>query len=183
MEGRRIFLFATRDDLIELFETADPGARWKYVDGSPLWREQRPRQTWESLGQVRSLGESRGGKFDRPQIIVMNRRTKPRERTWLVHGKRRRWGIDFNPRWALMHPPGVFEQERVVMGGTISTLRATPAAERIVRDLRNALRRMKWARTNLFWFGPYAAELARRGWRCTEDVQSPANYDVAPPKA
>ncbi|MFT3684377.1 MAG: hypothetical protein QM783_05520 [Phycisphaerales bacterium] len=91
------------------------------------------------------------------------------------------WAMDqlANPSSVVVRLSGAFEPRRALITGEVSSAYGDGVAMAVGRCFQAAARRM-WTRSVVFW-GVEALSLARQGWRATQDVQSPVEYDLQVP--
>lgn len=89
------------------------------------------------------------------------------------------WSVsqERNPRSVWLWSPGIHAQSKSLIAGQAATINAMPESLQILRAMRIGLSR-SFRKEHRYLFGQEAWLLAKHGWRCTHDIESPAKYDV-----
>jgi len=169
--------FATLDDLLPVFERAEGKLDLSYtLAGLGKSPHVTTSQAGVSLPSLRLPAESSA--TDCATYLVMPRGLPVNVRPISQRAGGILYAVDqlVNPDSITLTHGGLFAPE-VLISGRIATVSNTPSAKAIQSAFSNAIGKL-FTRINAFWVGPLAAEMLARGFRLTQAVQSPLEYDL-----
>jgi hypothetical protein len=177
MSKQRHF-FATKEDLLPVFDTFEATQAVKYVLAGLL---PAPELTTYSAGcHIATLGLSA------PNANAINGysylASRPTERIEVRACRQNDDGVSYavdqllNPRTIVfMH--GAFVGTDILLYGRVGTVSDDPVAVQLYRRFSSCLTK-KFKRIRTFWVGPHASALHADGCRLTIGVDSPREFDL-----
>jgi hypothetical protein len=177
MTGKRVFFFATEQDLQQLITAFEAKARCQYYEEGSF--ENDIVVSYKSLLDVPRLGTVQHGDWNHAtRLLVL-----PKNVSLVVRPcPQRRGGMRYiidsaeNPRSFTLTLGGVFQPGVLVASGAI-----TSATDEAALGLFGCLARLvkKQPRTGVFYLGQQASGYFEQGWRLITNAQSPPEYDLA----
>lgn len=175
---RCIFFFATRDDLLPVFEAVEGEAPLQYVrTGNELSPDF---ETFHRGADITNLGKAdHDSASSCEQFLVTLTDVSIRIRQITGIGGIPRYCMDqeINPDTVRLIPAGIWGGDFLFRGG-VDTISKSAIAQGLMKRFYAAIRK-RFTKVSAFWVGPEALALLRAGKRLTDAAQCPREFDLA----
>jgi hypothetical protein len=176
--SQAIYFFSTRADLVSVLQLAESKRSLKYALAG-MFLEPDIRYFCSGI-QIEGLGSAKkGDQIHENKYLVID----SNEEIAVREVPQRRGGIKYaidqqiNPASIAFVPGGIF-QENFVIQGELSTCTDDPVSKELLRLFATEIQR-QFVKIQEFYVGKEAAALLDRGYRLTQSVHAPLEYDLA----
>ncbi len=179
---KHILFFALKEDLLPVLELVDSKGPLKYTPtGNYLKSEiEEGMRVFDTGAEIPSLGKaSADSTVGCDTFLVCERATPINLRTAGRNGERVCVDQLINPDSVGFTPGGLWNED-VVLYGRIATASESQVSQALMKRFQVAIRKT-FARVQYYYVGPKALALLEGGKRLTAAVQSPREFDLAPP--
>ncbi|MCL9841436.1 hypothetical protein PP715_23445 [Ralstonia solanacearum] len=184
---KRIFLFATKNDILSITDEVEGKGSVKYLlahhNLHPKYGSVAP--VYQTARNIPELGIAAGtqtGRCERYLVVETSTEVVPMSR---FIGENLPQGGELitayeagNCRECVEFNAGGFWEGKVLINGLIQTWSDDPAAQRLMRRYTSAIKKLFDKKVNAYWIGPEAYEFLKNGGRLTLNVQADPSFDL-----
>jgi hypothetical protein len=171
------YFFATRDDLIIVLQAVEARYALKYIECGLFDAADRP--VFNSFIEMKNFGIAvEGDSNAESNYLVLHS-----EATLQVREvPQRRGGIKYavdqqlNPKSITMKPAGRYGDSAII-AGMVGTVHHDDSAEELLAAFFKAFK-IHFIKANSYIVGPKALKLLESGFRLTQSIKSPTNFDL-----
>jgi hypothetical protein len=182
---KQFHFFGLREDMVPILEAVESKGRLKYIPMGNFLKDELNDEicefdTGRGLPNLGIATADQSGNCD--SYLVLDVQTPVNLRTLQGFDSRQRVLIDqlLNPDSVTFISGGVWN-DGVVISGSLGTASDSNAAQTLMRRFHSAIRKV-FTKVGAYYVGPEALALWKRGARLTDAVQSPPEFDLAPPE-
>lgn len=179
---KRIFFFATPNDIASVLDRFEANAPLKYVVLGNLTTPNRTIYLCASDIPSRGIATHETGNASIAYMVSL-RDTKNNMRKFVGRSGEQRWTLDNgdNEETTILTMAGLWE-DGTLLPGSMDTLHQTPVAQQLMKWFLAALKKEGFIKIESWWVGREAMDMLRSGKRLTTTaVQSPPAFDLKLP--
>ena len=180
---KRIFFFATADDIIPVLRQFEANAPLKFVVMGNITTPNRPIYLHASDIPNPGIATHETGNASTAYMVSL-RDTKNHMRKLVGKSGEHRWTLDNgdNEESVILTMAGLWE-DGTLLPGLMDTLHQTSVAQQLMKWFLAALKEEGFTKIESWWVGRKAMEMLRSGKRLTTTaVQSPPQFDLKLPE-
>jgi hypothetical protein len=187
---KRIFFFATRNDILSITDSVESGQTLKYIlahhNLHPKYRNGAP--IYNSAHEIPDFGIAAAGQTNRCErylivdesvdVLPVSRlvgENLPDGGAWITAYEAG------NCSQCVQLNAGGFWNSEVLINGLVQTWSDSAEAQRLMRRFASAVRRQFATKIGEYWIGREAFEFLKRGGRLTLNVAAASSFDVKLP--
>jgi hypothetical protein len=178
---KRIFFFATPNDIVPVLRRFQNNAPLKYVETIKLATPNR--SIYLDPGEIPNPGISTQASGNTSiEYMVSLRDKKNQVYTFVDSSGTRRWMINGadNEDAVILNMAGLW-RTGTLLPGIMDTMHDTRVAQQLMRWFLASLKQEGFVKMDLWWLGREAMTYLRGGRRLTIAEQAPPEYDLQPP--
>lgn len=176
---RRIFFFATPEDVVPVLTRFEAGEPLKYVALGDFTTPNRSIYLQASDIPDPGIATHETGSASMGYMVSLRDTTNHMQRFIGKKGEHR-WSLNNgdNEETVMLTMAGLWE-DGTLLPGLMDTLHQTPVAQRLMRKFIAALKQESFVRLDIWWVGKSAMSMLQAGRRlATSAVQSPPQFDL-----
>ncbi len=177
MAAKRIFIYATFNDLVEVLTCIDKDLNVKYYKSGLLNFEEI--KEYNSLISCNEIFKAKFGESimcDSFIIVDKNSEVGIREVAQYKNGIKYAIDQKINPFSVVLRPGGIFDEARGVIEGEISTMHLNDISIDLFGRVASCFKK-KLKKKGRYYIGEEAFKLYQDGWRLTQSIKLAADYD------
>lgn len=177
MATKRILFFATKNDLIGLIKKIEAEKEIKYFTAGLLNAEEL--KEYPSLIENIETEKVKFGDCNLCQrYLIVSRETNIKVREVPQYSGGIKYAVDqkVNDTSVIFRPCGIFEEGKAIIQGELSTLHSTKGSVDIFNKVAKKFKH-GFVKIKGYFIGNEALKYHNAGWRLTQNVTSPIEYD------